>query len=628
VAGIDPLLAAGQLEGVLETIPDPFVALDSSFSLVAANEPARGLGLVSRAGSGREMLGLAIVMSDLRRYATRSIETGAPVRFDWLHPGQGSLFDVLVSAKHGLVSVHFRDVSTDRRAQTELERSERRYRELAENSFDVIALVRWDWTLVDLNHRWEELSGYPSEELLGTQAFERLLTPSSREVLSAAIEQADETSSLIVAHDIQLETRSGELRTLEIGCRTVRESGRRTLIQLVGRDVTEGRQLADRLQQAQKLEAVGRLAGGVAHDLNTVLLVIRSACTLLRGQLTEPKDIELVDEVGHESERATSLVRQLLAFARRQVIQPTIVDPNEVVNDLRHMLERLVGGAIEVDVRLGTSLNVRGDRSQIEQVLVNLVVNASDAIAGAGTITIETSTRRFDEGEHPEWGDSAPADYVALDVRDTGIGIPPELRSRIFEPFFSLRGDENAGLGLSTVYGIVTQMGGGIDLESEPGQGSRFTIYLPGVLESATPPDAKSRGPQGTEQVGKGANVLLVEDEPSAQRMLERLLVSLGYRVVVASDAASALELLDGSERVDVLLTDVVMPTMSGVELAERLRDRAPEIPIIYMSGYSETAVTVKGRLSRGEALLEKPFSAADLAAAIAEVLTPKSGGT
>ncbi|HWB22735.1 MAG TPA: response regulator [Gaiellaceae bacterium] len=609
-----------ELEAILETISDPFVVLDSSLRAVYGNKAAHSAGFILAAGlSGYQLSPFSRV--DLAKPIERARASKAPVRIEWSPPGEGLWFDVNVSATDELVSLAFRNVSIERRAREELQRSERRYRELVESSFDVVALLRANWTFIDVNRRWEELTGYTPDELIGTQLLRHLLTPASRQRLTEAIESCPGGDPMPSERfDVALIDKGGRRRRLEMSCRTIQEDRHERLIEIVGRDVTESRQLADRLEQSQKLEAVGRLAGGIAHDFNNVLLVVRGASGLLHDQLDDPDSLGLVKEIQRESERATSLVRQLLAFARRQVLQPATVDLNEVVGGLHGMLERLVGEAIDLSIELDPDPQyVSGDQSQIEQVLLNLVLNARDAIPGVGTITIETTGHSFAPGENPAWGDCKPGDYIELVVRDTGSGIEPHLHSTIFEPFFTSRGDENTGLGLATVYGIVTQMGGGLDLESAPGAGSTFTIYLPRLsdrrhLTTRRLAKAFPAQPAGT----RPATILLVEDEEGPRLILEKILANLDYVVAAAPDGEAALDLLDTTRPpVDLLLTDVVMPGMSGPELAERFHERHPDVPVIFISGYNESTVALEARLSRGDALLEKPFTAADLAAEI-----------
>lgn len=606
------------VSGVLDLGVDLFLAVDEGLGVVYCNDRAEAVGLVGVDGSGARVLEPGL-RAELRRLAP-SEDAEAPFRFIWVLGPQGIRYEVTAALKAGLLSLHFRDVTIEHRAIDELVQSERRYRELAESAFDVVALFRPDGTLVDINSSWEKISGYSREELVGTRKSLERLTPEMQERARGAAQRALRDPEPPARYELELPDKSGVLHHLEVTCRAICEEGRPPLLQLVGRDVTESRQLAERLQQSQKLEAVGRLAGGIAHDFNSILLVVREACSLLRSRIVDPGALEHLDEIQSEAERGTSLVRHLLAFARREVIEPQIVDVNEIVESLQTMLHRLVGEAIDLHARLDPEPTyVVGDRSQLEQVLVNLVINAGEAIGAVGEVWVETGTHVFPGGSSPGWGECGPGDYVTLTVRDTGVGIALELQPLIFEPFFSSHSDENTGLGLAIVYGIATQMGGGIDLASVPGEGTTFTVYLPRADAAVVPAerpageDVLSR-PLG-EQTG---TILIVEDEDGPRRVLEKSVEHLGFAVLSASGAPEALELLaSGDVHVDLLLTDIAMPEMNGLEFAERFRARYSGACVIYMSGYSDRISALRERLAEGDVLLEKPFSVADLAEAI-----------
>jgi PAS domain S-box-containing protein len=470
------------VSGLLELGVDAFLALDGDLGVRYANDRARAVGLVAIDESGAASLDPALRGELQRRLAGRET-TG---RFTWAVGPRALRYEVTAASRGAVLSLHFRDVTVEHRAIDELVRSELRYRGLAESTFDIVALFRLDGTLVDINARSEALSGYSRDELVGSRAAFELLTPEMRERASAAAREALRQPREPARYELVLPDKGGAEHHLEVICRAVREEGRPPLLQLVGHDVTESRRLAERLQQAEKLEAVGRLAGGVAHDFNNVLVVVREASALLRKLVDDPDELALIDEIRAEGERGTALVRHLLAFARREPVELEIVDLNEVVRSAQTMLHRLVGGAIDLQVWLEPEpTTVLGDTSQLERVLVNLVLNAREAIDDSGEIRVETGVRLVEAGSRPALGECAPGDYVTLTVRDTGGGIPLELRPRVFEPFFSSRGDENSGLGLAIVYGVVTQLGGGIDLAGGPGQGTTVTVYLPRLTADA-----------------------------------------------------------------------------------------------------------------------------------------------
>ena len=383
------------------------------------------------------------------------------------------------------------------------------------------------------------------------------------------------------------------------------------------RDVTERRRLQQELLQAHKLEAVGRLAGGVAHDFNNLLTTILGYSELLLR--SRPDDAELQEDVGEirkASERAASLTRQLLAFSRKQVIEARVLDLNALVAESTRMLRRLIGEDVELSTLLAPGLpSVRADPVQIEQVIVNLAVNARDAMPGGGKLAIETRVRRVEDGE-ARGGDLPSGDFVVLRVADTGLGMDPEIRERIFEPFFTTKEKgKGTGLGLSTAYGIVKQSGGDIRVTSARHAGSTFEILLPAVREKAVeePAPAERRGAAPLR-----ATVLLAEDEDGLRALNGRVLEARGYRVLAAPNAAEAVALAERQpEPPDLLVTDVVMPGVSGRELARRLRDRYPGIRILYVSGYAEDAP-----VESDASFLQKPFTPEVLGERVAEILS------
>jgi two-component system cell cycle sensor histidine kinase/response regulator CckA len=610
---------------VLNEIADPIMVLDPTLRVVFANRRAEKLALTQSSERRGEPRLLPSLAAELGTQIPAGRDPAEPARFEWCHADSGLRFEGSVTGDDGLTILQLHDVTVDRRAYDALQTSERRYRELAESSFDVVALFRSDGTLLDANRQWEEVYGYKRDDLIGTTRMRDLLRPTTRAKIAAAMAEAsaEPESGPLARYDIDLLDKHGRQRNLEFSFRFFRTPGKQSLIQVVGRDVTERQELADRLQRSQKLEALGRLAGGVAHDFNNVLLVVRGAAALLRAGTQSEGALELIDEIDRESDRARGLVRQLLAYARRQVVQPEVLDLTATISEMERMLSRLVGEsiALRIEVREDTQ-HVLGDRSTLEQVLLNLVVNARDAIvetgSDTGTITIATYPHRFEADAHPRWGECLPGDYVALSVTDTGIGIDLALEPLIFEPFFSSKGMESSGLGLATVYGIVTQMGGGIDVQSVSGQGSTFTVYLPVTRQAPASATSSHASTQQVDQLASvGATVLLVEDEDGPRRVLQRVLSELGYQVIAVAHPLDAIRLVeDGDAAIDVLLTDVVMPEMSGPQLASQLRAHLPSLPVVFMTGYSEAPLELGS-----SALLEKPFSSADLAHELARTL-------
>jgi two-component system cell cycle sensor histidine kinase/response regulator CckA len=391
----------------------------------------------------------------------------------------------------------------------------------------------------------------------------------------------------------------------------------------ISTDVTGGKLLEEQLRQAQKMEAIGRLAGGVAHDFNNLLTAIIGYSQIVLASLG-PNDLlrKEVDEIQKAGKRASSLTSQLLAFSRRQILQPRVLDLNVIVSNTVKMLRRLIGEDIHLVTILASDLgHVKIDPGQMEQVIMNLAVNARDAMPRGGKLTVETSNTLLDDTYAREHISMQPGPYVMLAVTDTGVGMNAETRSHIFEPFFTTKETAmGTGLGLSMVYGIVKQSGGYIWVYSEPGEGTTFKIYFPQIEEaedSALQRDDAGYLPRGTE------TILLVEDEQSVRDLTVRILSELGYTVIEASNGEEALQI--SSERahgeIDLLLTDVVMPQMSGKLLTDMVKAARPGIKVLFSSGYTDNALVHHGSLEPGTAFLQKPFSPSGLARKVREVL-------
>jgi two-component system cell cycle sensor histidine kinase/response regulator CckA len=384
-------------------------------------------------------------------------------------------------------------------------------------------------------------------------------------------------------------------------------------------DITERRQLEAQLRQAQKLESVGLLAGGIAHDFNNMLTAITGYAELLLDQLgaDDPLRIE-VEEIARAAEKAGLLTYQLLAFSRKQVLRPKTLNLNDIVLDVSRMLQRLLGEHISIHTHLAEDLGVTSaDPGQLSQVLMNLAVNARDAMPAGGTLTIETTNADLDAA-YARTHDIAPGRYVRLAVTDTGTGMTPEVRARIFEPFFTTKGvGRGTGMGLATVYGIVTQSEGYIRVDTRPGHGTAFHVYLPRVAaDGASAGSGSDAGyPRGHE------TVLLVEDEEVVRRLAQRGLESCGYRVLSAPNGEEAVRMFAVHEDIHLVITDVVMPKLSGREMVERLRDRRPNLRVLYMSGYTDDAVVLGGVVNEGTNFIQKPFTMRALAQKVRAML-------
>jgi two-component system, cell cycle sensor histidine kinase and response regulator CckA len=390
-------------------------------------------------------------------------------------------------------------------------------------------------------------------------------------------------------------------------------------------DITERRRLEHEIQQVQKMEAVGLLAGGIAHDFNNILGVILGyGQILLRGLERGDGRRARVEGMLAAADRAAALTRQLLAFSRRQSLELKVLDLNGVVEDLARMLRRLLSAAIAFEFAPGSSLGwVRGDRSQVEQILINLAVNARDAMPGGGHLTVHTSNAVLDAAFVKRHPGASPGPHVRLSVRDTGTGMAPEVMERVFEPFFTTKGTNGTGLGLSTVYGIVKQSGGYVAVESELGRGTCVSVYLPRVEDLPAPePADEDRDASGSE------TILVVEDEEVLRDLIREQLEAFGYTVLVAADAHAAVEMgSSAGQHIDLLLTDVVMPGLNGREVAQRIQQKRPGLRVLYMSGYAIDVMAEHGVIEPGTVLVSKPFMGSTLAAKVREVLGPWGSG-
>jgi PAS domain S-box-containing protein len=461
------------------------------------------------------------------------------------------------------------------------------------------------------------LFGYTREEFLA-MPVENIRPPAERAGIAARIADArgKDTSTRVV-----LLKKGGGRMTVDATSRPLPFRGRRGRLVVV-QDVTAQIKLEEQLRQSQKMEAIGVLAGGVAHDFNNLLSVIIGFASLALDTL--PPDAPQradIEEIKGAGERAAALTRQLLAFSRKQVLQPRDVDVNGVIRQLMAMLKRLVPANIAVTFAPSPALGVvRVDPSQLEQVLLNLVVNAKDAISGSGRIAISTNVADLDEQYAAAHLDIVPGRYAVIEVADDGCGMDKTTQAQIFEPFFTTKPvGQGSGLGLSTVFGIVKQSGGTIWVYSEPGQGTTFKVFLP--LAAASEDTGKAATPA---PAGGSETVLLVEDEAQVRRLVEAVLVRAGYRVLTAADGAEALRVAEAhAGEIAVLLTDVVMPGMSGRELATELARKRPAMRVVYMSGYTDDPI-VQQRVAEGAVFLQKPVLSATLLGAIRTALERK----
>jgi len=478
-----------------------------------------------------------------------------------------------------------------------------------------------DFRLIDWNPAAEMIFGYCKEEVLGIappyKEFVPLEFSTNVEALLSRIRHGD-----MVAHSINENvTKGGRRITCEwINTPLEDDAGQFNGYLSLAQDITERRQLEEQVRQSQKMEAIGKLAGGIAHDFNNLLTIILGYCDVLQDNLGASDPLcELVHEIRTAGMRAAGMTRQLLAFSRKQMLVPSVLSLNKLLADMEKMLSRLIGEDVDLAFRPAANLwMVRVDPGQMEQIVMNLIVNARDAMPQGGHLTIETANVELDDSYARAQPDARPGQYVLLTISDTGCGMDRSVSARIFEPFFSTKGEMGTGLGLATVYGIVKQSEGHVTVLSEPGRGSTFKVYLPRDAQSA-PSEVASTAVEkrrGTE------TLLLVEDEDSVRALARMTLQRQGYKVLEARHGGEALLLCERHpEPIHLLATDVVMPQMSGRELAERLLPLRPEMKVLYMSGYMDDAIVRHGLLDASVPFLQKPYTPAALATKVREVL-------
>ncbi len=518
------------------------------------------------------------------------------------------------------------EIAERKKAEKAQRSSERKYRQLFDNASENIAMVDQEGTFILMNNAMaKSLGGTPGEFSGKTiqYVFPKNVADERMLEISKVFEtgKADVSEAMIPLHD-------GE-HCFQTSRQPVRnESGDITGVLILASDITEEKQakeqqkkLQEQLNQSQKMEAIGRLAGGVAHDFNNVLCVItgNAALTLKDPSVGEPLR-KSIEEISVAADRAADLTRQLLTFSRKQVIAPKVIDLSQLVESMHPMLLRLIGEDIILKTLPKEQLGrVRIDPSQVQQIVLNLAINARDAMPDGGELFIETADIRLDENYCEKHANVTPGSYVMLAVSDTGIGMDSETQSMIFEPFFTTKEQgHGTGLGLATVFGIVEQNGGRVEVYSEPEEGTSFKLYFPSVdepAESLIPPPVPE-APAGKE------TVLVVEDEDMVRRMAMRLLKSLGYTVLAVGSGKEALALAKSHEGpIDLLLTDVVMPRMNGRELATKITKIRPEIKVLYASGYTKNVIARHGVLDEGVQFVSKPYTLEMIGVRVRDVL-------
>ena len=614
-----------RLDAVADQARDVILLVDLTGKILDANEAA----VVTYGYLRAELVERNV--RDLRRpdtladFALQLSRAPHGILFETVHRRRdGSEFPCEVSARgielrgeHCIVSV-IRDISERKRAAEALRQTEELFEKVFRKSPVVISIVRLsDNRHVDVNDRFLQLLGLSREQVIGKTFVELGISIDPDDLITLTNAVSTESRR---DFEVRIRTRAGQvietLHTLDF----LDLGGSRCVVSFA-HEITERKRLEEQLRQAQKMEAIGRLAGGVAHDFNNILTAILGHSEILLGTLeaASPHRRQM-EQIRRSAQRASTLTGQLLAFSRKQLLQPKVLDPNDLISNLGAMLQRLIGEDIELVEKLAPAAgNVRVDPGQLEQVVANLVVNARDAMPKGGRLTLRTSPVILDEEAARQLG-TRLGPYVLLEVEDNGCGMDAETRSHVFEPFFTTkRSGKGTGLGLSTVYGIVTQSGGHVDVESTPGQGTCFRIYLPRVDAPAISQSGRvfiNTVPRGQE------TILLAEDDAAVRDFLQEVLSRQGYRVLVAADGPEALRVAElHTGHIHLLLTDVIMPKMIGRELAERIEVLRPGIRVLFISGYPGDTIIEQGVLSPELSFVQKPFTVGDLALRVRGVL-------
>jgi two-component system, cell cycle sensor histidine kinase and response regulator CckA len=618
-----------QLRSVLETALDGFWLVDEQGAFLEVNDAACALSGYSR----DELLGMRVTDLDADHSPEQvqarmeRVRACGSERFEARHRRRdGSLVDVEVSIRHladdgGRLFCFLRDVGGRKRAQEAVRRSEERFRALIERSSEAIQVLDDQGRYRFWSRNGTEATGWTSEEVLGSSPLERV-HEEDRPRLEAMLRRLMTAPGAIDRSAYRFRHRDGTWLHVESVARNLLGDPAVQGVVVNSRDVTAERALEEQLRQAQKLESVGRLAGGVAHDFNNLLTVILSCADALQDRLG-PGDADGREELGEiraAGERARDLTRQLLAFARKQVIAPEPLDLNDTAARNRKMLGRLLGEDVQLQLELEPGLwTVHADPGQVEQVLMNLAVNARDAMPRGGTLTMATRNATASRAD-PGGGEGLPpGEWVELSVRDTGAGMSADVRSHLFEPFFTTKEQgKGTGLGLATVYGIVTQAGGHVLVESEPGRGSTFRICLPRTQRTEAP----AKAPPALPPARGSERILVVEDDALVRGVMVRALGDHGYDVAVLGHPRQALDLGPSDlARARLLVTDVIMPELDGNALARELTRRHPALRVLFLSGYTRDVISERGVLDSGSQFLAKPFTRTALLGKVRAIL-------
>jgi len=534
--------------------------------------------------------------------------------------GQLAAVRVAVGTQQCMLSVS-RDITEKRRAQEELRRSEANFRSLIHDAPFGVLRSTLEGRVLQANPALVNMLGYNSEEELLQLNLERDVyhDPKQRQSLIEEFSQKKDIHNV----EVQWKRKDGNIITALLNGRRIEGADQtQTHYEVFAEDITQRRTLERQLFQSQKMEAIGRLAGGIAHDFNNLLGVVLGHTEILEEAAGQDKRLQRsVEAIQSATQRAAALTTQLLAFSRKQMVEPRILDLNVAVREIEKLLRRVIGEDIELIIRVQPSAStILIDPGQIDQILMNLVVNARDAMPIGGKLILETSSLTLDDSYVGQHLGAAAGPFVLLSISDTGFGMDQETLSHIYEPFFTTKEiGKGTGLGLSTVYGIVKQCGGYIMAYSEPGRGTTFKVYFPRVSGVPQAPRASARR---ADLPGGNETILLVEDETALRELTRGLLEAAGYTVLEAANVEDAIHLAENAHRkIDLLLTDVVMPGMDGHELSRRLTSSCALLKVLYMSGYTDDVIVQRGVLNGGTTLLQKPFGRAGLLGKVRQVL-------
>jgi two-component system cell cycle sensor histidine kinase/response regulator CckA len=634
---------------VFESANDILILIDRRGKILDVNEKLTDIGSYKR----EELLGknirtltkmmtrksLAIV---IRNFMKRMVGINVPPYEVEMVRKDGEIINVEINAvamrRNGKITgdlAILRDITERKRAEEKMQESEQRYRSLFQNAHDMIQSVASDGSVIFANRAWLDTLGYTESELPKLNLF-NIIHPDSKahcmELFSKVMsgEAVDNVEITLIAKDGRSILIEGTAAPRILGGKVISSQG-------IFRDVTERRaaeealrKTEEQLRQAQKMEAIGRLAGGVAHDFNNLLTVITVSTDMLLKEIEEgDAKLQDIQEIKKAAERAAALTKQLLIFSRRQVSEPEVLDLNAVVGEVEKMLTRILGEDIKLETVLEPNLQpVKVDRANIEQVIMNLAVNARDAMPDGGNLIINTENVTLDKRDFRGIREAKPGDFVCFSITDSGTGITKEIMEHIFEPFFTTKAKgKGTGLGLSTVYGIIKQSGGWINVYSEPGQGSVFKTYLP-VSSADIDGKGKAEIPAVEKLSGNSEKILLVEDEEPIRIATQRLLSEHSYQVSSTESAEKALTIFN-QEKGDfqLVFSDVVLPEKSGVELVEQLRALKPEIKVLLSSGYADEKSQWSAISDRKYPFIQKPYTAEKLLRIVKETIVKSKRG-